>query len=157
MEIVSDVLSAVRRIIRAVDLNSKRLYKECGLTAPQLLLLSMIDKHPNQTIKNLSDDMSLSQGTVTIILDKLQSKSLIVRQRSSLDKRKTHIQLTEQGATLLALAPSPLQDSFLDNFSELEDWEQSQILSSLQKLAALMDAKAIDAAPVLEVGTLKKK
>lgn len=154
MDNVNEVISAVRRIIRAVDLNSKRLQKECGLTAPQLLLLSVIEKHPSQTITFLSEQVSLSQGTVTLILDKLQAKQLIQRQRSEQDKRKFFIHLTAQGEQLLNDAPSPLQDNFLQNFASLKDWEQTQMLSSLQRLASLMDAKSLDASPVLEVGVI---
>lgn len=157
METVNQVLTAVRRIIRAVDLNSKRLYKEWGLTAPQLLLLSAIKQEPQLTIKQISNKMSLSQGTVTVILDKLQAKKYIVRQRSTKDKRKIHIAMTEDGKALITQIPSPLQESFHDKFAALKDWEQHQILSSLQQLAELMDASSLEASPVLEVGSLDSK
>lgn len=156
MDNVNAVISAVRRVIRAVDLNSKRLQKECGLTAPQLLLLSLVEKYPGQTITFLSEEIALSQGTVTIILDKLQGKGLIERSRCNRDKRKFLIKLTNSGQQLLGQAPSPLQESFLQNFANLKDWEQTQILSSLQRLAALMDAKSLDASPVLEVGLIAR-
>lgn len=154
MEPVQDVLAAMRRIIRAVDLDSKRLYKECGLTTPQLLLLLAIEKNPKQTLRELSEEISLSQGTVTIILDKLQAKNLVQRQRSETDKRKVHVVITEQGRTLLAASPSPLQAEFLSRFTNLQQWEQTQILASLQRLASLMGAKELDAAPVLNVGAM---
>ena len=43
MEKHDEVLIALRQIIRAIDMHSKRLIKEAGLTSPQLLLLKGID------------------------------------------------------------------------------------------------------------------
>ena len=47
--------------------------------------------------------------------------------------------------------PPPIQESFLTQFDKLKDWEQSTILSSLQRLVQMIDAKDIEAAPVLAV------
>lgn len=154
MDTVNNVLSALRRIIRAIDIDSKRLLKTYGLTSPQLLLLSTVHETPNQTIRQVSEAVSLSQGTVTTILDKLEERGLITRQRSALDKRKIHLHLTPQGETLLSSTPEMLQSSFQEGFDSLEEWEQLQILASLQRLAAIMGAKNLDAAPVLQVGTI---
>jgi hypothetical protein len=48
-----------------------------------------------------------------------------------------------------------LQDRFASRFEELEDWEQSQLLASLQRIAAMMDAGELDAAPVLSSGSVR--
>jgi len=37
----------------------------------------------------------------------------------------------------------------------LEEWEQTQMLATLQRIAAMMDAEEIDAAPVLAAGSAK--
>ena len=55
---------------------------------------------------------------------------------------------------MLKRAPSLLQDRFRSELSRLEEWERTQILALLQRLASMMDAEAIDAAPMLETGTL---
>ena len=59
---------------------------------------------------------------------------------------------TAKGLRLLESAPSPLQDRFRSEFSKLEEWEQTQMLASLQRIAAMMDAEQLDAAPVLTTG-----
>lgn len=154
MNTVNNVLSSLRQIIRAIDIDSKRLHKTFGLTSPQLLLLSTVHANPGLTIRQASEEISLSQGTVTTILDKLQSKGLVERQRSDQDKRKIHLLLTTEGESLLQSTPELLQSSFQDSFSSLEEWEQLQILASLKRLSALMGAKNIDAAPMLRVGSI---
>ncbi|MGI3027158.1 MarR family transcriptional regulator, partial [Vibrio cholerae] len=57
---------------------------------------------------------------------------------------------------LLAEAPQPLQEDFVERFCQLEDWEQSLLLSSVQRLSAMMNAENIDVAPMLEIGSITK-
>lgn len=150
------VLVALRRVIRATDLHSKQLVKTASVTGPQLLLMQAIQRQENAIISELAREVSLSQATVTSILDRLEKRELILRRRSEEDKRKVHIQLTGHGRQLLETAPTALQHEFAQKFSALEDWEQSMILSSLQRIAGMMDATDIDASPFLETGELDR-
>ena len=151
------VLVALRRVIRATDLHSKQLSKHAGLTGPQLLIMRTIRDLGEVTIGTIADHVSLSQATVTTILDRLEHRKLIYRVRSTQDKRKVHAHLTEEGAELLARAPLPLQDNFIRKFHSLNQWEQSMIISSLQRVAHMMDADDIDASPVLDVGPVLRE
>ena len=63
------VLISIRQIIRATDLHSRRLSKQVGLTAPQLLILQAIRDLGAVSISKLSQEVSLSQATVTTIID----------------------------------------------------------------------------------------
>ena len=151
------VLVALRRVIRATDLHSKRLSKTAGLTAPQLLIMQGIRDLGEVTIGTIADKVSLSQATVTTILDRLEHRQLIYRVRSKADKRKVHAHLTPTGEALLADAPQPLQEEFIRKFQNLHEWEQTMIISSLQRIAQMMDAEGIDASPVLDVGPINRE
>jgi hypothetical protein len=59
------------------------------------------------------------------------------------------VALTGGGAELLEGAPSLLQDRFRRELAKLEQWEQTQLLASLQRIASMMDAAKIEAAPEL--------
>ncbi len=146
------VLINLRQIIRATDLYSRRLSKEVGLTAPQLLILQAIQGLGAVSISRLSQEVSLSQATVTNIMDRLETRGLVTRHRSTQDKRVVHATLTEAGATKIHDAPTPIQKTFSKQFSGLEDWEKSMIVAALQRVARMMNAEEIDAAPVLLVG-----
>lgn len=150
MEPYTDVLIALRRIIRAIDMRSRRLMKQAGFTGPQLLVIQALGQHEAMGAGDLAREVNLSQGTVTSILDRLEKRELIQRIRSATDRRKVDVKLTERGRVELASAPTLLQERFVERFTELKDWEQHQILSSLQRLAEMMDAQDIDAAPVLD-------
>ena len=58
---------------------------------------------------------------------------------------------------VLESSPDLLQDKFRDSFSSLNDWEQSMIVSSLQRVARFIDAEQIDAAPIIDYGELNQE
>jgi len=154
---IEEVLVALRRVIRATDLHSKHLAKTTGLTTPQILLLQTIRDKGEVTIGEIANEMSLSQATVTSILDRLEKRDLVYRERSKEDKRKVHAYLTDQASEILKEAPIPLQEHFTRQFIDLQEWEQTMIISSLQRIAQMMDAQYIDASPVLDIGILDRQ
>jgi DNA-binding MarR family transcriptional regulator len=147
---VSDnVMIALRKIIQAIDMNSKKLVKRVGLTGPQLVILQEISSLGEVTAGELAQAVSLSQATVTGILERMEKRGLLTRKRSDQDKRRIMVRITESGKQVLESAPPVMQEAFVDGFSNLQEWEQNMILSSLQRLVTIMDAKAIQAAPFL--------
>ncbi|MGD8911086.1 MAG: MarR family transcriptional regulator [Chromatiales bacterium] len=150
METYDQVLVSLRQIIRAIDLHSKKLERESGLTGPQLLVMRLIGIQGEITSGGIAREVSLSQATVTSILDRLERKGLLRRERSTTDKRKVIVSLTEEGGKALKGAPPLMQESFIRSFNQLEGWEQSLILSSLQRVSDMMNATELDAAPLLD-------
>jgi hypothetical protein len=51
-------------------------------------------------------------------------------------------------------APDLLQEEFLTEFRKLKSWEQHLILSSVERVATMMDAQDIDASPILTIGEI---
>lgn len=140
METVLDqMLISMRRIMRASDLHSNYIKRTSGLTSPQLLLLKAIKRSQGASIGELSDAICLSQATATTILDRLEKAGFARRVRSEIDKRKVHVELTEDGEAILADAPPALQTQFIEQFSELKEYDQTALLSSLQRIADLME------------------
>ena len=150
MQSHDQVLIALRQIIRAIDLHSKKLERESGLTGPQLLVMRIIYEEGSMTSSVLARSISLSQATVTTILDRLEKKSYLVRERDTKDKRKVWVNLSKLGEQVIKSAPTLLQESFINSFSELKEWEQTLLLSSLQRIASMMQASDLEAAPVLD-------
>lgn len=149
-----ELLVALRKVIRAIDMRSRQLNKDVGLTGPQLLVLQEVGKNPGIMVKQIAQSINLSPATITSILDRMEARALVNRVRSTEDKRKVGVFLSETGQAALAAAPLPLQEHFLNRFNSLEEWEKSLMVSTMQRIATMMDAAEIDAAPVLEVGRL---
>lgn len=155
MEKHEELLVAIRQIIRAIDLRSKKLSKAVGITGPQLLVLQEVSAQPAVTSKQVADSINLSQATVTSILDRLEAKELLVRKRDSDDRRKVSLYLTDLGQSTLKDAPRAMEDTFIEKFESIETWEQSLILSSVQRVASMMNAEDLDAAPILRLGDIE--
>ena len=149
MEVYNEVLRALRQIIRAIDLNSKKILKKYNLTGPQLLILKELAEYGSCPVGTLAKKVSLSHATVTEIVDRLQKKGYVKREKSVQDKRKVFVVLEDMAEEVLAKKPSLIQEEFVDEFVELPDWEQNLILSNFQKVAFLMNAEDIDASPIL--------
>ncbi|MCC5995600.1 MAG: MarR family transcriptional regulator [Oceanicaulis sp.] len=146
------ILIALRRIIRAVDVRSRELERETGLTAPQLVMLQALNRLDEgaATPKALSRAVSLSPPTVTAILDRLERGGLITRRPSPRDRRSVIAELTQAGREAVAGAPELLQAGFLRAFRQAPQWEQHMIIAALQRVAEMMDCADVDAAPILE-------
>ena len=155
---VSDsVVLSLRKIIQVIDMNSKKLVKRVGLTGPQLVILQEISRFEEVTAGEIARAVSLSQATVTGILDRMEKRGLIARQRSDSDKRRIMVRITETGKKILEEAPPLMQEAFVERFSNLQEWEQNMILSALQHLVVLMDAKTIQTAPFLPPSTIESQ
>lgn len=154
--LTDEVLLSLRRIIQANDLYSRSLVKKHGITGPQLVILQKVSKNNEISVGELAKAISLSQATVTGILDRLEKRGLIIRRKSDDDKRRVLILPTEECNKMIAAKPLPLQQSFVNKFQELQDWEKYMILAVLEKIVAMMDARSIEALPGLSkdpVGT----
>ena len=154
MESIDQVMVSLRQLIRATELHSKQLLKTSGLTTPQLLVLRAIRDKGDLTAGELASAVSLSQATMTSIIDRMEKNGLVRRERCQVDRRKVYVLLTEKAREVLERSPMPLQEHFNSRFDNLADWEQSMIIAALQRVVGMMDADNIGAAPMLAIGVL---
>ncbi len=148
------ILQALRRIIRAVDIHSHKLAIQHKITGPQLGCLLAVKENGPITSAKLAQKVYLSPSTIVGIIDRLEEKKLVERNRDSKDRRLIHIYITATGEQLVAAAPSLLQDTLVSALVELPDREQISITMALEKLVDLMEVGHISAAPILESGPL---
>lgn len=154
MKDYDEILVSLRRITRAIDLQSKHLQKETGLTTSQLLLMEIINKLGSPSPSTIAREMVLSQATVTSLLDRLAKNGLVVRVKSDQDKRSVTVDLTDRGRELVSDAPELLQAGFLNEYRKLPDYQRNMLIASLQQIAYMMDAEQLDASPILDTGEL---
>lgn len=150
--LVEEVLITLRRMIRAIDLHSRQLAQQHGLTVPQLMVLKEIEQQSEPSLVEVARGVHLSKPTVKSILDRLERQGWIQRSRSSRDRRRLILTSTHAGRVLLEAAPPLLHERFVSAFSALKDWEQTLLLSSLQRVSDMLHASELDAAPLLSPG-----
>ncbi len=101
------------------------------------------------TVAMVAKAVQLSAPTVSRILDRLEKCDYIIRERSSKDRRRVCVSLTEGGWQRLENLPTPLHEEFLRRLETLDPIECLGLLRALERIVTLMDAEGIDAAPVL--------
>jgi len=148
------VLQSLRRIIRAVEIHSRKLAQNHNVTGPQLACLLALREEGPLTTTRLAQTVYLSPSTIVGIVDRLEEKGLVSRQRGSKDRRQVKTCLTPIGERLVESAPSSLQDTLAEALRGLPELEQVSITLSLEKVVDLMEARKIEASPVLETGPI---
>ncbi|MCQ9616822.1 MarR family transcriptional regulator [Paenalcaligenes niemegkensis] len=152
------ILRALRKITRSIALHSRQLAACSNITAPQLICLrTVIEKGP-LTATAISREMHISPSTVVGILDRLEDKELIVRERGREDRRIVFITATAAGEKLALETPSPLQKQLADALNSLPELERATITLSLERIVRLIDSDSEMAtetsdtvSPILEV------
>jgi len=153
---VDESLIALRRILRATALHERELAHAAGLTPAKLRILQILRGREGgaATPKALATQMGVAQATITGLVDKLVAAGQVSRERSQIDRRQTNVVITDAGRAAVRDAPDALQQRFVRAFEKMEDWEQAQLLASLERVAAMLDAEDVDASPVLTTGEI---
>ncbi|MEO8817503.1 MAG: MarR family transcriptional regulator [Paralcaligenes sp.] len=154
------ILRALRRITRSIALHSRHLAACSHITAPQLVCLRAIIDNGPLTATAISREIHVSPSTVVGILDRLEDKKLICRERSREDRRIVFVSATETGVVLARDTPSPLQQKLADALNALPELEQLTITMSLERIVGLMEPQGVlppeppeePGSPILDVG-----
>lgn len=149
-------LRALRQILRASDLGGRRIASATGMTPSQLLVLQEVERRGETTPTIVASTLQFGQATVTNIVDRLTAAGYLTRQRGEHDRRMMLLRATDEGRAMLDRAPDMLQSRFRDRFATLPAWEQAMILAALARLAELLDAADIDAAPLIDTGVIDR-
>ncbi len=94
------------------------------LTYPQYLVMMVLWEHDSQTVNQLGGKLHLDSGTLTPLLKRLETKSLVSRTRSTTDERIVNITLTTKGKELQTQAATIPQQLMKAMNLEMEDLEE---------------------------------
>ncbi|WP_332851708.1 MarR family winged helix-turn-helix transcriptional regulator [Duganella sp. S19_KUP01_CR8] len=122
-----------RAYINILPLFEKRMAKY-ELRPVDFSVLSLLKANPNINQKRLSDAVNVSPPNLAILLDKLQERGLLLRQRSPLDRRSQTLALTAAGLSMCAKAEKTASELEVDATSALTDAERAQLVKLLQKI-----------------------
>lgn len=122
-----------RSYMTIMPLFDKRMSK-LELRAVDFSVLSLLNANPNITQKRLSQAISVSPPNLAILLDRLEQRGLVIRQRNPLDKRSQTLVLTADGLKLCQKAEKTVRELELEATAMLTDAEREQLLQLLQKV-----------------------
>lgn len=138
---VHSVTQQLRIVFKAVQAHSKTVEKACGLSSAKLWMLHEVAQNPGLKVSQLASALSIHASTCSNMLDKLEDKELIYRDRSKKDQRSVHLYVTDRGTELLAKAPSPPQGRLSDALERLNEKQLANLESGLEGLISVLKLK----------------
>jgi DNA-binding MarR family transcriptional regulator len=119
---------------------SRRLTKlaarEVGLTGPQLTVVKLLDTFGDLSLSSLSERIRAQNSTVTGIIDRMEREDLVVRERSTSDRRVVFIRLTDKGKRVardIDVEPLSIFRTVLSSLSREDTADLLRVLSKLGK------------------------
>lgn len=145
------ILVRIRKIVRSINLESKKIQKLYGISIPQILCLGFLQRADNYqaTQGEVAAFLNLNQSTVNGIIRRLEAKGYIARLPKSGDKRMVHIALTSAGDRLLSKVPPLLHDRLSTKLDGMEETQLQKIEMSLDILINMLDIQDVEASPVI--------
>lgn len=141
----TQIVDGLRRVVRAIELYSQEVYKGFGLTGPQLWALKTLSRRGALATTDLAKALAVQPSTLSVLVDRLEKRGFVRRDRPREDQRFVEITLTPKGAALAASAPEPAQGRLLHGLRDLSLRELRAIRSSVDRLVTMMEASDVEA------------
>ncbi|HUK99528.1 MAG TPA: MarR family transcriptional regulator [Nitrospirota bacterium] len=142
-EKVAEIIDNLRRVFQVVNEQSKKAEHETGLTGPQLWAIKTIAQEAPIMVSDIARRMYLHKATVVGILDRLEKQRLVVRIRSTEDRRVVRVELTAQGRALVKKSPEVAQGLLVSGLEKLSSNKLESIARALDQMAEILGAQNI--------------
>lgn len=139
-----EIIQSIRRLMQGAELYNKEINKKYNISAAQVNCLLALNEYGPLPPSQIAKIIMVNSSTVTVIIDRLEQKGFVARQRISQDRRIITIQLTESGKTLAENAPSPIQQKIIDGLQTLTPNEVEHIVKALNKLTNMLDIQDLE-------------
>jgi len=147
----TDILIQIRKIVRSINLESKKIEKEYGVSIPQVLCLHYLRDSENFQARQgeIRKFLNLNASTTSGIVNRLEAKGFVARLPKSGDKRTTTIALTSQGDKLMEKIPSLLHEKLTGKLGKLDSKTIQNLQESLELLVSLLEINDVEAFPLI--------
>jgi DNA-binding MarR family transcriptional regulator len=132
---VDQVLEAILYLYTESRRLTKELARRAELTGPQLTVIKMLQAVGDLSLSELSERIRAQNSTVTGIIDRMEREGLVVRSRSTEDRRVVHIKLTDKGARIAREIDVEPMEVLRDALAGLSPGESRDLMRILTKIA----------------------
>jgi len=145
---IPQIIDDLRRIFQAINACSRSAEKETELTGPQLWALKILANAAPMRVSELARQMYLRPATVVGILDRLEAKKLVTRDRCKVDRRAVDLGLTAFGHEVVAKAPEVAQIMLVKGLEALPEEQFGQVLEGMRHMVRILGAEHITPQPL---------
>jgi MarR family transcriptional regulator, organic hydroperoxide resistance regulator len=132
---VHSILEAIVYLYTESRRVTKEVARRAELTGPQLTVLKVLEGVGDLSLSELSERIRAQNSTVTGIIDRMEREGLVVRARSTEDRRVVHIRLTEKGGKIARDISVEPMEVFRSALEVLSPGETRDLLRILTKIA----------------------
>lgn len=152
----TEVLINIRKIIRSINLESKRIQKEYGISIPQYLCLNFLNSSEEYraTAKEIGAHLNLNASTVSGIVSRLEKKGYLAKLPNQSDKRSTYIYLTAIGEKMVSSMPDLLHEKLTKKLKSLSGKDLENLQQAMELLVEFMEVEDVDASPLIIPGEI---
>ncbi len=108
--------------------------EEAQLTPPQMHTLVWLGQEGGLTMGELARRVSVTEKTVTGLVDRLERDELVHRERDALDRRVVHVRLTPRGTQHYRRIDAAIEESMVRFMGMLDPADRRALLHILDKL-----------------------
>jgi DNA-binding MarR family transcriptional regulator len=144
---IDSILEAILYLYTESRRLTKELARQVDLTGPQLTVLKMLEGVGDLSLSELSERIRAQNSTVTGIIDRMEREGLVVRARSTEDRRVVKIKLTDKGSKIaraIAIEPMEIFRGALESLSPGETRELLKILTKIAKRVQSIVKREVD-------------
>jgi DNA-binding MarR family transcriptional regulator len=109
-------------------------FADLDLTQKQVSVLWLVNDHPGISQTDLAQRMRMDRATTMAIVNRLQSRSYLVRGQSANDGRKQTLNLTDAGRKALVVAKDAIAEHERWLKSRFTDKEVSSLIEMLSRI-----------------------
>ncbi|WP_214817980.1 MarR family transcriptional regulator [Exiguobacterium sp. s131] len=124
-------------LARTMDAISDRVKEDLRrhqLNSTEFGVLSVLYKRGDTPLQQIGDQILITSGSVTYVIDKLEKRGLIERIACPSDRRVTYASLTDDGKALMDVVYPQHIEIFKDIYGLLSDEETEQLISLLKRV-----------------------
>ncbi len=140
-KIIHDIVNTIRRLYRAVYLESSKMSRQFGLTAPQSGVLRTLAKNGPLSSAELSRKLHVTPSNITGVIDRLEKKGVVKRVRQETDRRLSLITLEKKGAELSRKLPDPIENKLIAGLADLDIEKVNALGEAMDQIHAILDTK----------------
>jgi DNA-binding MarR family transcriptional regulator len=140
---IMEVMQSLRKTIKSIKDYSYEVSRKFGITGPELWVLKSISTNGSISPGHLSKKMYLHPSTITGVVDRLEKKGYVLRDRGQEDRRVVKVHLTPNGKKLVRKAPNPIQGKMIFGLRKLKREELNSIYDAVKKLGEIVEAQNV--------------
>ncbi len=132
------IADSIRRLHRIIYLDESRISKRFGLTGPQNGVMRALHRHGPMSSADLSRELFMTASNMTGIVDRLEQKGLVARERTPEDRRISMIALTPEGHRLSRRLLDPVEELLFERLVDHDIAEIRRFDETLNRLAVII-------------------